>query len=43
MLERFEHARLECVSDAYRAAPAAGSKKRSEERHKAIIAKVFDK
>ncbi|SNR14203.1 2-oxoglutarate dehydrogenase E1 component [Tenacibaculum jejuense] len=43
MLERFEHARLECVSDAYRAAPAAGSKKRSEERHKAIIDKVFDK
>ncbi|WP_299834947.1 2-oxoglutarate dehydrogenase E1 component [uncultured Tenacibaculum sp.] len=43
MLERFEHARLECISDAYRAAPAAGSKKRSEERHKAIIAKVFDK
>ncbi len=42
MLERFELARLECASEAYRAAPAAGSKKRSEERHQAIINKVFD-
>ncbi|CAL2055195.1 subunit of E1(0) component of 2-oxoglutarate dehydrogenase [Tenacibaculum sp. 190524A05c] len=43
MLDRFELANLECVSEAYRAAPAAGSKKRSEERHQAIIDKVFDK
>lgn len=42
MLERFELARLECASEAYRSAPAAGSKKRFEERHAAIINKVFD-
>ncbi len=42
MLERFDLAKLECASEAYRAAPAAGSKKRSVERHEAIISKVFD-
>ncbi len=42
MLERFELAKLECASEEYRSAPAAGSKKRSEARHKAIINKVFD-
>ena len=43
MLERFELARLECASEAYRAAPAAGSSTRFKERHQAIIDKVFDK
>jgi 2-oxoglutarate dehydrogenase E1 component len=43
MLERFELARLECASEQYRAAPAAGSSTRFKERHQAIIDKVFDK
>ncbi len=43
MLERFELARLECASEEYRAAPAAGSSTRFKERHQAIIDKVFDK
>ncbi|MFY7672205.1 2-oxoglutarate dehydrogenase E1 component [Tenacibaculum sp. MEBiC06402] len=43
MLERFELARLECASEKYRAAPAAGSSTRFKERHQAIIDKVFDK
>ncbi|MFD0992744.1 2-oxoglutarate dehydrogenase E1 component [Tenacibaculum geojense] len=42
MLERFELARLECASEAYRAAPAAGSSTRFKRRHQAIIDKVFD-
>ncbi|AUC16949.1 2-oxoglutarate dehydrogenase E1 component [Tenacibaculum sp. SZ-18] len=43
MLERFELARLECASEEYRAAPAAGSSARFKERHQTIIDKVFDK
>ncbi|WP_440879926.1 2-oxoglutarate dehydrogenase E1 component [Tenacibaculum sp. C7A-26P2] len=42
MLERFELARLECVSRNYRSAPAAGSKKRYERRQDTVMAKVFD-
>ncbi|WP_075343830.1 2-oxoglutarate dehydrogenase E1 component [Tenacibaculum agarivorans] len=42
MLERFELATLECASEKYRAAPAAGSSTRFKERHQAIINKVFD-
>ncbi len=42
MLERFELARLECASEEYRSAPAAGSSTRFKERHQAIINKVFD-
>ncbi|MFT7899207.1 2-oxoglutarate dehydrogenase E1 component [Tenacibaculum ascidiaceicola] len=42
MLERFELARLECASEEYRSAPAAGSSARFKRRHQAIIDKVFD-
>ena len=42
MLERFELAKLECASEEYRSAPAAGSSTRFKERHQAIINKVFD-
>ncbi len=42
MIERFELAKLECASERYRSAPAAGSKARYERRHKRIIDTVFD-
>ena len=42
MLERFDLAKLECASEAYRSAPAAGSSTRFKERHQAIIDKVFN-
>ncbi|MBS9773849.1 MAG: 2-oxoglutarate dehydrogenase E1 component [Tenacibaculum sp.] len=42
MLERFEHARLEVISDDYRSAPSAGSYARFKRRHQQIIDKVFD-
>ena len=42
MLERFELATLECASRDYKAAPAAGSKARYEQRHQNVLNKVFD-
>lgn len=42
MLQRFELAKLECASEEFRSAPAAGSGARFKRRHQAIIDKVFD-
>eukprot|EP01090_Pellita_catalonica_P021035 TRINITY_DN7765_c0_g1_i3.p1 TRINITY_DN7765_c0_g1~~TRINITY_DN7765_c0_g1_i3.p1 ORF type:complete len:537 (+),score=110.25 TRINITY_DN7765_c0_g1_i3:49-1659(+) len=41
MLERFELARLECASEEYRSAPAAGSSARFKRRHQAIICLLY--
>ena len=42
MLERFELAKLECVSRGYHSAPAAGSSTRFKRRHQEVLDKVFD-